>query len=143
MDAEDDVDASGVLQSTRRFLLGTGLTGGKILPLGELLKKMGGDVSEERKREMKALFDSRVHERALGHPAVTSDVIDSILRIGPMSVNRHPTLTPRRDARQHRPVMTTDCIASRIADQDQFGSASSCSRRGFLLAGIAAGAIAR
>jgi hypothetical protein len=57
MGAEDDDDASGVLQSTRRFLLGTGLNGGKILPLSELLKGMGGDVSGER--ELKALFDGR------------------------------------------------------------------------------------
>ena len=47
------------LQLTRSFLLGTGLTGEKILHLGELLKEMGGDVSEEKKREMKALFDGR------------------------------------------------------------------------------------
>jgi len=33
--------------------------GGKILPLGELLKAMGGDVLDEREREMKALFDGR------------------------------------------------------------------------------------
>ena len=30
-----------------------------IPPLSELLKEMGGDVSEERKREMKALFDGQ------------------------------------------------------------------------------------
>jgi hypothetical protein len=47
------------LQSTRRFLLGTWANGGAILPLSELLKEMGGDVSEERKCEMKALFDGR------------------------------------------------------------------------------------
>jgi hypothetical protein len=32
---------------------------GNILPLSELLKEIGGDVSEERKREMKALFDGQ------------------------------------------------------------------------------------
>ena len=48
------------LQSARRFLLGTGLQGGHfILTLSELLKEMGGDVSEERKRQMKALFDGQ------------------------------------------------------------------------------------
>jgi hypothetical protein len=48
------------LQSARRFLLGTGLQGGHfILTLSELLKEMGGDVPEERKREMKALFDGQ------------------------------------------------------------------------------------
>jgi haloacetate dehalogenase len=36
--------------------------------------------------------------------------------------------------------MITDCIASRFADEGQSGSASSFSRRGFLLAGAAAGA---
>ena len=30
-----------------------------VMLLGELLKKMGGEVSGERKREMKALFDGQ------------------------------------------------------------------------------------
>jgi hypothetical protein len=47
----------------RRFLSGTGLQGGNILPLSELLKEIGGDVSEERKREMKALFDGQAASR--------------------------------------------------------------------------------
>ena len=40
---------------------GTGhwANGGNILGLGELLEKMGSDVSEQRKREMKALFDGK------------------------------------------------------------------------------------
>jgi hypothetical protein len=33
--------------------------GGNIWPLSELINKMDGDASEERKREMKALFDGQ------------------------------------------------------------------------------------
>jgi hypothetical protein len=43
----------------RRFPSGTGVQEGNILPLSELLKEIGGDVSEERTREMKALFDGQ------------------------------------------------------------------------------------
>jgi hypothetical protein len=43
----------------RRFLSDTGLQGENILPPSELLKEIGGDASEERKREMKALFDGQ------------------------------------------------------------------------------------
>jgi hypothetical protein len=42
--------------------------GGNILPLSELLKKMGGDVSVGRKREMKTLSDGRACTRRAAAP---------------------------------------------------------------------------
>jgi phenylpyruvate tautomerase PptA (4-oxalocrotonate tautomerase family) len=55
--AEDDDDGLGVFAIYEEVPAGHWANGGNILPLGELLTKMGGDVSEKRKREMKALFD--------------------------------------------------------------------------------------
>jgi hypothetical protein len=45
---------------------------GTQLPKSELLKEIGGDVPEERKREMKALFDSQSALKE--HLAFLSDV---------------------------------------------------------------------
>jgi hypothetical protein len=59
MGAEDDDDGTGVFAIYEEVPAGHWANGGKILHLAELLKEMGGDVSEERKREMKALFDGR------------------------------------------------------------------------------------
>jgi phenylpyruvate tautomerase PptA (4-oxalocrotonate tautomerase family) len=59
MGAEDGDDASGTFAICEEVPAGHWANGGKILPLSELLKQMGGDVSEERKNEMKAPFDSR------------------------------------------------------------------------------------
>jgi hypothetical protein len=59
MSAEDDDDTSGVFAIYEEVPAGHWANGGKILALGELLKEMGGDVSEERKREMTALFDGQ------------------------------------------------------------------------------------
>ena len=59
MGAEDDDDGLGVFAIYEEVPAGHWANGGHILPLGELLKKMGGDVSEQRKREMKALFDGQ------------------------------------------------------------------------------------
>ncbi len=71
MGAEADDDASGVFAIYEEVPAGLWANGGKVLPLGELLKEMGGDVSEERVREMKALFNVR---RALKeHFAFRSD----------------------------------------------------------------------
>jgi hypothetical protein len=47
--------------------------GGKVLPLGELLKEMGGDVSEERGTGDESTFQSsKCTEGALWHSGVTS-----------------------------------------------------------------------
>jgi phenylpyruvate tautomerase PptA (4-oxalocrotonate tautomerase family) len=59
MGAEDDDDGFGVFAIYEEVPAGQWANAGKILPLSALLKKMGGDVSEERKREMKARFDGR------------------------------------------------------------------------------------
>jgi phenylpyruvate tautomerase PptA (4-oxalocrotonate tautomerase family) len=59
MGAEDDDDASGLFAIYDEVPAGHWANGGKVLPLDELLKDMGGDVSEERQLEMKALFDGR------------------------------------------------------------------------------------
>jgi hypothetical protein len=59
MGTEDDDDTSGVFAIYEEVPAGHWANGGKILPLSELLKEMGGDVSEERKCEIKALFDGR------------------------------------------------------------------------------------
>jgi hypothetical protein len=59
MGTEDDDDTSGVFAIYEEVPAGHWANGGKILPLSELLKEMGGDVSDERKCEMKALFDGR------------------------------------------------------------------------------------
>ena len=59
MGAEDDDDGLGVFAIYDEVPAGHWANGGNILPLSQLLKKMGGDVSEERKREMKALFDGQ------------------------------------------------------------------------------------
>jgi phenylpyruvate tautomerase PptA (4-oxalocrotonate tautomerase family) len=59
MGAEDDDDGFGVFAIYDEVPAGHWANAGKILPLGELLKKMGGDVSEERRREMKARFDGQ------------------------------------------------------------------------------------
>jgi hypothetical protein len=59
MGAEDDDDGTGVFAIYEEVPAGHWANRGKILHLAELLKEMGGDVSEERKREMKALFDGR------------------------------------------------------------------------------------
>ena len=55
--AEDDDDGLEVFAIYEEVPAGHWANGGNILPLGELLTKMAGDVSEKRKREMKALFD--------------------------------------------------------------------------------------
>jgi phenylpyruvate tautomerase PptA (4-oxalocrotonate tautomerase family) len=59
MGAEDDDDSSGIFAIYEEVPAGHWANGGKILALNELLKEMGGDVSEESKREMKARFDGR------------------------------------------------------------------------------------
>ena len=59
MGAEHDDDGLGVFAIYEEVPAGHWANGGKILPLSELLKEMGGDVSEERKCEIKALFDGR------------------------------------------------------------------------------------
>jgi hypothetical protein len=59
MGAEDDDDGFGVFAIYEEVPAGHWANGGNILPLSELLKKMGGDVSEERKHKMKALFDGQ------------------------------------------------------------------------------------
>jgi phenylpyruvate tautomerase PptA (4-oxalocrotonate tautomerase family) len=70
MGAEDDDDGLGVFAIYEEVPAGHWANGGNILSLGELLTKMGGDVSEERKREMKARFDGEaaLNER-FGIPA--------------------------------------------------------------------------
>lgn len=59
MGAEDDDDGTGVFAICEEVPTGHWAAGGDILALGELLKEMGGDVSEQRKCEMKALFDGQ------------------------------------------------------------------------------------
>jgi hypothetical protein len=59
MGAEDDDDGTGVFAICEEVPAGHWAAGENILPLSELLKEMGGDVSEERKRDMKALFDGQ------------------------------------------------------------------------------------
>jgi hypothetical protein len=59
MGAEGDDDGFGVFAIYEEVPAGQWANAGKILPLSALLKKMGGDVSEERKREMKAQVDGR------------------------------------------------------------------------------------
>jgi hypothetical protein len=59
MGAEDDDDGFGVFAIYEEVPAGQWANAGNILPLRDLLKKMGGDVSVERKREMKALFDGQ------------------------------------------------------------------------------------
>jgi hypothetical protein len=59
MGAEGDDDGFGVFAIYEEVPAGQWANAGKILPLSALLKKMGGDVSEERKREMKARFDGQ------------------------------------------------------------------------------------
>lgn len=56
MGAEDDDDGLGVFAIYEEVPAGHWANGGNILPLGELLEKMGGEVPEDRKREMQALF---------------------------------------------------------------------------------------
>jgi phenylpyruvate tautomerase PptA (4-oxalocrotonate tautomerase family) len=56
MGAEAGDDGLGVFAIYEEVPAGHWANAGKILSLSELLKKMGGDVSVERKREMKALF---------------------------------------------------------------------------------------
>jgi phenylpyruvate tautomerase PptA (4-oxalocrotonate tautomerase family) len=59
MGAGDDDDTSGVFAIYEEVPAGHWANGGNILSLSELLKEMSGDVSEERKREMQALFDGQ------------------------------------------------------------------------------------
>jgi hypothetical protein len=59
MGAGDDDDGLGVFAIYEEVPAGHWANGGRILALSELLKKMGGEVSEERKREMKARFDGQ------------------------------------------------------------------------------------
>jgi phenylpyruvate tautomerase PptA (4-oxalocrotonate tautomerase family) len=59
MGAKDDDDGFGVFAILEEVPAGHWANGGNILLLSELLKKMGGDVSEERRREMKARFDGQ------------------------------------------------------------------------------------
>jgi phenylpyruvate tautomerase PptA (4-oxalocrotonate tautomerase family) len=59
MRAEDEDDGLGVFAIYEEVPAGHWANGGNILHLSELLTKMGGDVSEERKRQMKALFDGQ------------------------------------------------------------------------------------
>jgi len=59
MGTEDDDDSSGIFAIHEEVPAGHWANGGKILALSELLKGMGADVSEGRKREMKALFDGQ------------------------------------------------------------------------------------
>ena len=57
MGAEDDDEGLGFFAIYEEVPAGRWANGGNILPLGELLRKMGGDVPVQRKREMKALLD--------------------------------------------------------------------------------------
>jgi hypothetical protein len=59
MGAGDDDDGFGVFAIYEEVPAGHWANGGNILSLGALLKKMGGDVSEGRKCEMKARFDGQ------------------------------------------------------------------------------------
>jgi phenylpyruvate tautomerase PptA (4-oxalocrotonate tautomerase family) len=70
MGAKNDDDSSGIFAIYEEVPAGRWANGGKVLALNELLKVMGGDVSEERKREMKALFDGRAAlQEQFGIPA--------------------------------------------------------------------------
>jgi hypothetical protein len=63
-------DSSGIFAIYEEVPAGHWANGGKILPLSELLENMGGEVSEERKREMKVLFDGLAAlKEQLGIPA--------------------------------------------------------------------------
>jgi phenylpyruvate tautomerase PptA (4-oxalocrotonate tautomerase family) len=64
MGAGDDDDGLGVFAIYEEVPAGHWANGGNVLPLGELLRKMGGDVSGERRREMKALFDGQAALKA-------------------------------------------------------------------------------
>ena len=64
MGAEDDDDGTGVFAICVEVPAGQWAAGGNIWPLSELIDKMGGGVSEERKREMKALFDGQAALKA-------------------------------------------------------------------------------
>jgi hypothetical protein len=57
MGVEDDDDGLGFFAIYEEVPAGRWANGGNILPLGELLRKIGGDVPEQRKREMNALLD--------------------------------------------------------------------------------------
>jgi hypothetical protein len=59
MGAKDDDDGLGVFAILEEVPAGHWASGGNVLLLSELLKHMGGDVSEERRREMKARFDGQ------------------------------------------------------------------------------------
>ncbi|MGA7226415.1 MAG: hypothetical protein WBX16_26405 [Candidatus Acidiferrales bacterium] len=59
MGARSDDDNSGIFAIYEEVPAGHWANGGKILALTELLNGMGADVSEDRKREIKALFDGR------------------------------------------------------------------------------------
>jgi phenylpyruvate tautomerase PptA (4-oxalocrotonate tautomerase family) len=59
MGADDNDDASGIFAIYEEVPAGHWANGGETLPLNELLKDMGGDGSEERQLEMKALFDGQ------------------------------------------------------------------------------------
>jgi hypothetical protein len=70
MGAEDDDDSSGIFAIYEEVPAGHWANWGKILSLSELLTVMGGDVSKEREREMKALFDGRAASKEhFGIPA--------------------------------------------------------------------------
>jgi hypothetical protein len=56
MGAGNDDDTSGVFAIYEEVPAGHWANGGNILTLRELLKEMGGNVPDERKREMNALF---------------------------------------------------------------------------------------
>jgi phenylpyruvate tautomerase PptA (4-oxalocrotonate tautomerase family) len=70
MGAEEGDDGLGIFAIYDEVPAGHWANGGSIFPLSELLKKMGGDVSEERKREINALFggEAALKER-FGIPA--------------------------------------------------------------------------
>ena len=54
-----DDDGTGIFVICVEVPNGHWAVGGKPLPLSEVINKIGGDISEERKREMKALFDGQ------------------------------------------------------------------------------------
>ena len=56
---DDDDDGTGVCVICVEVPDAHWVVGGNILPLRELINKIGGYVSEERKREMKTLFDGQ------------------------------------------------------------------------------------
>jgi phenylpyruvate tautomerase PptA (4-oxalocrotonate tautomerase family) len=61
MGAEDDDDGFGVFAIYEEVPAGHWANGGNVLLLSELLKKMGGDVSEEKKREIEAPLEVKLH----------------------------------------------------------------------------------